>query len=261
MFDNAIKDARESISRFPLAFYFAWSDTKARYRRSVLGPLWMVITTAVGVVGLGLLWSVLFKADKEVFIPSLSIGLVVWQFISGCILESPANFVRQGSIIRNIKTPYLIFPVQLLLRHLVNFAHNLIVVALVLIVFPPKVLGWPQFLLIPGLLLLVGNIFWMVTIAGILGARFRDLEQLISAVMPMLFFLTPVIFRPEQLGIAEYMAWLNPLAYLISVVRDPIQGQVPAQFVYIVSTVMMFTGIAIAMWLFNRKQGRIVFWV
>jgi ABC-type polysaccharide/polyol phosphate export permease len=261
MLNTAIKDARESIARLPVAFFFAWSDVKARYRRSVLGPLWMVITTAVGVVGLGFLWSVLFNVDKDVFIPSLTIGLVVWQFISGCIIEAPTTFVRQGNLIRNIKTPYLIFPVQLLLRQIINFAHNIIIVILVLIVFPPKIVDWTQLLVIPGLILLIGNLFWMVTIAGILGARYRDLEQLIGAVMPMLFFLSPVIYRPAQLGVSQYIAWLNPLAYLISLVRDPMQGTVPAQFIYVVSALMMVIGIIMTMILLNKKQGRIAFWV
>ncbi len=261
MLHIAIKDARETIARLPLALYFAWSDTKARYRRSVLGPLWMVITTAIGVVGLGVLWSVLFKADKEVFIPSLAIGIVVWQFISGCIIESPTTFVRQGNIIRNLKTPYLIFPTQLLLRQVINFTHNLVVIVLVLIVFPPKVLNWTQLLVIPGLLLLVGNLFWIITLAGILGARYRDLEQLIGAIMPMLFFLSPVIYRPEQLGFSQYIAWLNPMTYLITLIRDPIQGHLPPQFVYIASAAMIIIGTTIAMWLLNRKHGRIAFWV
>jgi len=180
-------DALETIDRLPLAFHFAWSDTKARYRRSLLGPMWLVLTTAIGVAGLGFLWSTLFKVDKAVFVPSLTVGIVVWQLISGCIIEGSTIFVRQANIIRNIKTPYIIFPIYLLIRQLINFTHNLVIVVLVLIIFPPASMGVQQLLLIPGLFLLVGNLFWVVTLIGLLSARFRDLEQFIVAIMPLLF--------------------------------------------------------------------------
>ena len=261
IFDEAVKDALRTISRLPVAFYFAWSDTKARYRRSVLGPLWMVITTAVGVVGLGVLWSVLLKADREVLIPSLTVGMVVWQFISGCIIEAPTTYIRQGNLIRNMETPYLFFPTQLLIKQIVNFSHNLIVVVLVLIVYPPQIINLTQLLIIPGLLLVFGNIFWIITLLGILGARYRDLEQLIGAIMPMMFFLTPVIYRPDQLGLSQYIAWLNPLTYLITLIRDPIQGYPPNYSVYVISSLMMFFGSLIAMWLLGKKRNRIAFWV
>lgn len=260
MFNFAFKDVRDTIKKLPLALFFAWGDTKARYRRSVLGPFWLVLGTAVGVVGLGLLWSKLLKIPHALFIPSLAVGLVVWQLIAGCVTESTTILTRNASIIRNLKTPYLIFPVQLVLRQLINFAHNIVVVVVVLIVFPPMI-GFAQLLLIPGLLLLVVNLAWITLLIGMLGARFRDLEQLVAVLMPMLFFVSPVIYRPNQLDAHQGFLWLNPFSYLISLIRDPIQGIVPPSFVYIVSVGMFIVGGTFTIWLLNRKYGRIAFWV
>lgn len=253
-------DFAESFNRLPQAFYFAWGDTKARYRRSVLGPFWLVLGTAIGVAGLGFLWSTLLNVDRTSFIPSLTIGLVVWQLIAGCVIESPTIFTRNAAVIRNIKTPFLIFSVQLLFRQLINFGHNLIVVLLVLVIFPPS-LSYVQLLVIPGLLLLVGNLLWIIMMIGMLGSRFRDLEQLISAFMPVMFFLSPVIYRPQQLGIKEQIVWLNPFSYMISLVRDPLQGFLPPNFVYIVSFSMLIIGWLGLLVLLSRKHGRIAFWV
>jgi len=226
MMKVGLLDFTESLRRLPLSFYFAWGDTKARYRRSVLGPFWLVLGTTIGVAGLGFLWSALLKIDRASFIPSLTIGLVVWQLIAGCVIESPSVFTRNATVIRNLKTPYLIFPVQLLLRQLINFGHNLIVVLVVLVIFPPP-LSLVQFLIAPGLLLLIGNLLWVAVMLGMLGARFRDLEPLIAAFMPMMFFLSPVIYRPNQLAIHEQIVWLNPFSYMISLIRDPMQGFAP----------------------------------
>ena len=260
MIKAGLLDFVESFNRLPLAFYFAWGDTKARYRRSVLGPFWLVLGTGIGVAGLGFLWSALLKVDRTSFIPSLTIGLVVWQLIAGCVTESPTVFTRNAAVIRNLKTPYLIFPVQLLLRQLINFGHNLIVVLVVLIIFPPP-LSYVQLLIIPGFLLLIGNLLWIALMIGMLGSRFRDLEQLIGAFMPVLFFLSPVIYRPHQLGIKENIVWLNPFSYMISLIRDPIQGFAPPNFVYLVSFGMLVIGWIVSLLLLSRKHGRIAFWV
>lgn len=248
------------LQSLKLALFYAWSDTKARYRRSVLGPYWLVIGTSVGVAGLGFLWGALLKVDKAVFIPSLTVGLVVWQLLAGCITESPMTFTRNASIIRNLRTPYLIFPLQLLLRHLINFAHNMIVVVAVLLIFPPQI-SFAQLLLLPGMLIVIANLLWLVVLVGMIGARFRDVEQIIAALMPVLFFLSPVIYRPDQLGVQEHFAWLNPLSYMISLLRDPMLGIVPPFFVYLVSIVMLCVGSAATLWLWIHRQSRIVYWI
>jgi len=244
----------------PMVLYFAWGDTRARYRRSVLGPFWLVIGTAVGVAGLSLLWSGLLKVDRANFVPTMTIGIVVWQLIFGCVTESPSAFTRNAAVMRNLKTSSLIFPLQLLLRQLINFAHNLVVVVVVLLIYPPQ-LGPVQLLAVPGLLLLIGNLFWIAVLFGMLGARYRDLEQTIAVLMPMMFFLSPVLYRPDQLGVMEQFVWLNPFSYMIGLVRDPILGIAPEPFAYLVSVGMLLAGWTAAFWLYARRHGRIPFWI
>lgn len=256
----AIEEVQKTLKLAPAAFFLTWSDTKARYRRSVLGPFWLVLGTGIGVAGLGFLWSALLRMDRTTFIPSLTVGLIVWQLIAGCISESSSVLIRNAMVVRNLKIPLLFFPLQLVLRQTINFGHNLIVILVVLVIFPPP-LSAIQLLLIPGFLLLIGNLLWLAMVVGMLGARFRDIEPLIGAFMPMLFFLSPVVYRPDQLGVHSQIAWLNPFTYFISLIRDPIQGVMPPMFVYGTSTVMLLTGWGFTLILLGRKHSRVPFWV
>ena len=117
-----------------LILYMAWSDVRARYKRSVLGPLWITLGTAIGVVGLGFIWSALFKMERATFIPLLTVGLILWQFLSGCLSEAPSVFSRSANIIRNLGLPLALHPAQLVLRHMINFAHNVPLFFLVMLV-------------------------------------------------------------------------------------------------------------------------------
>lgn len=243
-----------------LAWFFAWSDMRARYKRSVLGPFWLVLGTVIGVVGLGLVWSVLLNTQRSEFIPSLTVGLVLWQAISGAITLSTSVFARNASVIKNIKTPSWRISLELAFQQLVNFSHNCVVIAVVLLIYP-KGLGLVSFLVIPGLILVFLNIFWIIHILGFMGARFRDFDPLVSALMPIIFFLSPVLYRSHQLGPLELIMKLNPVAYWIEIVRDPLFGSVPALDDYLIVIVTTLAGLMLASWMTRAKAHRLPYWV
>lgn len=249
-----------ALKRADLAFYLAWSDTRTRYRRSVLGPFWLVLGTAIGVGGLGFVWSRLFEMDAAVFVPSLAIGLVCWYLLSQSVVEAASVFVQNRESLLNMKISSLQIALQLLLRHLVTFAHNLVVVVLVFLIYPPD-LGWNMLLAVPGLLLVSFTLLGIIELVGFFGARFRDLEPLLGAVMQPLFFVTPVIFRPEQLGESHLILALNPFAYWLSLIRDPLMGATPTAATWLVSALMAVVIWAAALVMMARKRVRLAYWV
>lgn len=255
-----LNDLLQAYKNPYLIFYMAWSDIRARYKRSVLGPLWITIGTAIGVVGLGFIWSELFKMDRAVFIPQLTIGLVLWQFMSACITESSSVFVRSGAIIRNLNLPISLHPAQLVLRHLINLAHNIPLFFIVLLVLGHS-LNWNMLLAIPSLLLTSFNLLWMSLLIGILGARYRDLDYLISMTMPLLMFLSPVMYRPNALPFSGHLMWFNPLANMIELIRFPLLSEPTPWFVYANNLLLLVAGWTITLLLFNSKRNRIALWV
>lgn len=257
---DGITDILLALQRVEPAMYLAWGDTKARYRRSVLGPFWLVITTAISVAGLGFLWSLLLKQEPSELVPSLTVGLVIWQFVAACISEGPSIFIRNAHFIKNISIPNFFFPMTLLLRQLINFGHNFIVVIAVLAIFPPHI-SMIQLLIIPGLILVIGNLAWIVLLLAMLGSRFRDLEQIIGAIMPLMFFLSPVIYRPNQVGISQKIVWLNPFSYFISLIRSPIVGEIAPMFVYQIAIVTLIVGGFFTVYQFGKWRRRVAFWV
>lgn len=255
-----LHDILLTCKRSSLIFYMAWSDIRARYKRSVLGPLWITLSTAIGVVGLGLIWSELFKMDRATYIPTLTVGLVLWQFISGSIVESAGLFGRQSGIIRNLDLPLSLHPAQLVLRQSINLAHSApLFFAVMLILGHP--FEWTMWLAVPNFFLVIANLFWMSLCIGVLGARYRDLEYFITMIMPLLMFVSPVMFRPNALPISQDLIWFNPLADMIELVRDPLLGEVPPLFLYNVNVGLLMVGSVLTLMLFNAKRDRIAFWV
>lgn len=249
-----------ALARLDLAFHIAWTDTRARYRRSVLGPFWLVLGTLIGVGGLGLVWGTLFDVEREVFIPSLSIGLVVWYLLSASITEGAAVFYTNRELVLNLPVSSLLVSLLLLARQLINFAHNFVVVAVVLMIFP-RHLGWTALWALPGFVLVAFTLLGLIQLLGYLGARFRDLAPLLVALMQPLFFVTPVLFRPHQLGGMAFLVELNPLAHLLALIRAPLMGEVPGLFSWVAAAAFAAACWALALWLTARKRHRLPYWV
>ena len=251
---------REFQRQAYIAWFFAWSDTKARYRRTVLGPLWLVLGTALGVVGLGYVWSVLFNLDQGNFIPDLAMGLIIWQMLSGSIIEAVSVFYNNAAVIKNIRTPSYRISLQLLFTQLINFAHNVIVVVVVLIIYQKPVTAI-SLLALPGLLLVLVNLAWVIQLFGFLGARYRDLQYGVAAVMPLLFFMSPVMYRSQQLGVRAEFAAFNPLAHWIDLIREPMDGNVPYPLFYVLAVATAVAGWAVAIWITYTRGHRLAYWI
>ncbi|MGD9888559.1 MAG: ABC transporter permease [Halothiobacillaceae bacterium] len=253
-------DISEALRQVPAALFMSWSDTKARYRRSMLGPFWLTLGTAIGVGGLGFVWSTLFNMDKATFIPLLAVGLILWGFIAGIVTESSQLFIQNAQLIRNLRIPLFFYPIKLILRHLINLAHNAVVILIVFLIFPPdwNLSAW---LVIPGFILVVLNLGWMSLFIGMFAARYRDTETAITNFMPLLFFMSPVLFKAEQLGVGSWIVWLNPFSYFISIVRDPLLGHASPDFVWPVAIGMLLIGWAVTLWMFNSRRTRIPYWI
>lgn len=260
VFFAALTDIVQAISLYRVIIFMALSDLKARYKRSVLGPFWLTLSTAIGSAGLGFLWSELLKVDARTFVPMLTAGLIIWQFISGSIIEAAPLFYRQASIIRNINLPLSIHPAQLMLRQLINLMHNVPVFILVALGLGLDV-NSNAWLAIPGLLIVTLNLLWITLLIGLLGARFRDLEYFINSIIPLLMFLSPVFYRPDYLPFSEKIIWMNPLSHLIEIVRYPLLGSLAPNFVIATNLIMLSVGWLFTLWFFNRKHNRVAFWV
>lgn len=242
------------------ASYLAWSDTKARYKKSILGPFWLTLTNLIGILGLSLVWGTLLKEEMSTFVPSLTIGMIVWQLVAGTIGDAPTTFVRQASVIRNVAMPNWFFVVRGITKQVINFLHNIVIIVGV-VVYYDFPLTATMLLSVVGLLLVILNLFWMTFLLGFLGARFRDIEWAITAILPLLFFVSPVIFKPDHLPEGLEIIWLNPLSYFIEVVRAPFLGVIPDMHTYIVMLSLLVSGGLLSLWLAVKKGKRVAYWV
>ena len=257
---SGVKDFSDGMHMLNTAFHFAHTETISRYRRSILGPLWMVLGTAVGVLGLSFVWTTILKQDKAYYVPLLCVGLVVWQYIATSLVEASANFTRNSTTLLNIKTPNWFFTLQMILKGLINFFHSLAIIVIVLIIYPPP-LDAQYWMSLLGFTLLFLNLMWVCHILAYLGARFRDVEPMVSTVMPLLFLVTPVIYRSQSFdGLSDLMA-INPLAHIMDAIREPLLGHQIALEIYLVIIIITILGWLVALTVTGFARRDLAYWL
>src|SRR5262245_20240699 len=116
----------------------AWTDTSLRYRRTVLGPWWVTLCTGAVIGSVGLVWGAIFGSDMSTYMRYFATGYIIWTLISGALTEGCIVFIQAGGVIKSTTTPLLTHMYRMLARHIIVFAHNIVLVALLW-----GILRWP----------------------------------------------------------------------------------------------------------------------
>ncbi len=238
----------------------AKNDVARRYRRSRLGQFWLTLSMAVMVWGMGLVYSAVFSIPMATYLPHVGAGLVLWGLISTTITDSCNSFTENDNIIRQIALPRFTFILRTLARNIFVFGHNIVIIPPLLLVCGTPI-NANSLLFIPGLALVLLNLTWVGYILGILSTRFRDIPQIIQSIMQLAFFISPVIYKPEQLSSDHLLLLLNPFASMLDVTRQPLLGAVPSAASYVVLLAMLVVGWAVALVFAGKYARRVVYWI
>jgi ABC-2 type transport system permease protein len=246
--------------------HLAWQDIRQRYRRSVLGPIWITISMAVTAVALGVLYAGLFQNDLSVQLPYILVGFIVWAFISGCISEGSEVFITNEGLIKQLPAPLSVHVYRLVWRQVLFFAHNMIVYAIMFVIFPQP-LGWVSLTVFPALVLLAVNGAWAALLLGIVTTRFRDMAPITQSLVQLFFFLTPIVWIYQDLldnpAVADRarLVEFNPLLHFIEIVRQPLLGEEQHLRHWIVVLVITVVGWALTFAALRRYRSRVAYWV
>jgi lipopolysaccharide transport system permease protein len=256
----AMRDIADGLRLWHLAWTLGWLDIRLRYRGSILGPFWLTLSTAVMVGSLGVLYSALFHMDVHEYLPFLALSQVLWAFLSTLVSEACACFTQAEGTIRAVRMPLFLQPLRLLVRNVLVLAHNVVVIVAVDIIFSVWP-GWHALLALPAFVLWGVDGLAVTLLLGAFCARFRDIGPIVASVMMIAFFLTPVLWLPEQLGRHAPLLQFNPFYSLLEIVRAPLLGQTPPPDTWVGALLYSGALCGLSWAFFVRARGRVAFWI
>lgn len=234
-------------------------DLQTKYRRSVLGIAWSIITPLGLVLIIGSVYSIIFGNDPRIFIPLLFTGLNPWLFMNGSADGGTAAFICAEGYLKQTTVNAQIFPIRTVLVNFVNLLYSIIAFFAIYLFLQPNLFGPKMLMLFPGLIIIFTFTLALANFAAVLNLNIRDYQPLQGLILQGLFYATPVIFEADMLKAKgfEIIYQLNPFYYIIEVVRQPMLGrQIPPVETYIiaiaVTLVLFLLSIRLVM---KTKQG------
>lgn len=237
-------------------------DLRARYVGSSLGLVWSVLhplmQLAVFTFVFSTVLSVRVPQSEVPFVLYLACGLFPWLAFQETLLRSATCLVDQGVLVKRVVFPIEVLPVEIALSALV---HQLIGLALLIILMAcfgvhlhATLAALPMLLLVQTLLTV--GLAWLM---AVLHAYFRDTAHILGLVLPIWFYVTPIIYPYDLVPPAlRPVLAINPLTALVQDYRDLLlHGVVPvgAREVWLVlASVAAFVGGAAC---FARARGEL----
>lgn len=251
---NLFSDLRETAQRWELLRTLSVHRALSRLRGTFLGHIWQALSFAVFTFGVALLWIAVFKIESQNFLSHVALGLFIFWYVSGAILESTRSITTNAGLALQNRLPMAFFPMLSVGKHTLIAAYAIPTVFLAMFLDMPEI-SISALWAIPGLVLCVLLTAGASILVSYVCVYIQDLAELLSAVMRFMFFLTPVIWMAEdRLGLAVILI-VNPLHHAINVVRGPVLSDSGVLFSFIVMIGLNIFCWAGA-WLAYRQFGR-----
>ena len=255
-----LRDLREGIRLRGLWLFLGWRDVRKHYRRSVLGPFWLTLSLGILVAGLGVLYSQIFRMEISTYLPFLGVGFIVWTLIGNTLNGACSVFIGATASIRQMPLPLSVHIFQFAWAQLISFGHNILIYFLILLIFSINP-GFAALLFFPALTLLLLNVVFFTMLLGPISARFRDLPMIVSSLVQVAFFMTPILWSAEQLPERAFFVYGNPFYHFVEISRKPLLGEYPAVDSWVICTLLTALLGVVALAFFARYRARIAYWV
>jgi ABC-type polysaccharide/polyol phosphate export permease len=118
---------------------------------------------------------------------------------------------------------------------------------------------------LPGMAVLLLLGLFLAIVCGTVQVHFPDAGHLLEIVLQFLFYLTPIIYQPENLRGRDKLTWLihlNPCSYILDLIRQPVvYGRYPPLESLAVTLACVGVLGVLACICLRRFERTLVFWV
>lgn len=242
-------------NNFKLIIDLTKRDVVSKYKGSLLGFLWSIITPLLLLVVYSFVFGTIFKSrwagmdeSKSDFAIILFIGMLTYNIFADSISRSPWLISGNANYVKKVIFPITILPIVNVLSAVYNFCMGFIAWLLITLIFGGT-LHYTIFLLpiilMPVILIALGGSWFF----SALGVYFKDVGQFIGVLVMILMFSCPIFYPikavPENY---QFIFHINPIAMTIEMVRDiTISGKIPSAVLYIkifaLSSLISFLGL------------------
>lgn len=196
-------------------------ELKVKYKRSVLGFAWSLVTPLALTAIYLFVFVHVYQVPRKDFVLFLLVGLLPWNYFNLSILSATTSLVDNGPLIRKVYFPRFLLPSSNVFANLINFLAGMAVLLVILIIAGRPVwisVHWLIAAIVIETILCLGLAMFL----SIANVHFRDIGQLISILILVLFFATPIVYDLGDIDRQVFRTILlaNPLTGIMQTYRS-----------------------------------------
>jgi ABC-type polysaccharide/polyol phosphate export permease len=252
---------RDTYRYRELIWELALKELKIRYKRSFLGFLWALLNPLLQMIVLAVVFSKVMRLPIPNFAVFLISVLIPWTFFSQSLLYAADSIVGNSDLIKKVRVPKVVFPIAALTSNMINFLLSMIPLALIVLAMGIPLYATWLFLPIPLLaltLLTLGASFFFAA----LNVFYRDVSHILTILLQLWFYVTPIIYPIEIFGKYQWLFKLNPLIFSLNGFRMGVyKGQLPSAQSVLASFACGLVALVIGYAIFRKNQDEFVYYV
>ena len=245
-----------------LVALFVRRDFVAKYKQTILGPLWFVIqpllTTLMFVVVFGNIAGIPTDGIPQVLF--YMSGIVGWNYFATCLNDTSQTFLKNAAIFGKVYFPRLAMPLSIVISNLVSFFIQFAFLLCFLLYFYLRgadISTSVEVLLIPFLVMLMAGLgLGFGIIISSLTTKYRDLTHLVSFGVSLWMYATPIIYPLSEIPERYKMLVLaNPMTPLVETFKTALLGVGTVNYYYLLySLAFTIVLLAVGILIFNKVE-------
>jgi lipopolysaccharide transport system permease protein len=216
-----LANIKKLFSYRELLYSLTRKELKVKYRGSVLGFFWSLLNPILTMLVYSFVFSILSRGGVKEFAIFLICALLPFNFLQNSVNQGTGSIISNSNLVNKIYFPREILPLSIVFSNLINYFLELIALFAVL-----AFMGYKFYLflyILPVLIFIqIFLVMGMTLLVSALNVFFRDLQHLITIVMMVWFFGTPIIYPlsmvPEQFQ--PYIKFINPMTIYAAYYRN-----------------------------------------
>jgi ABC-type polysaccharide/polyol phosphate export permease len=236
-------------------------DLRIRYKRSVLGVWWTLLSPLLEMAALAVVFSQVFRfSSTDVpYVVYLLAGIVVAGLMRNAIVRTASSLVDNAQTLTSMRVPAEVFSLSAALEVGANFLVSLLPLLLIMLVSGAAISVTAPLVLVPTVLLLAFAFGVGLAVAPVV-ARFLDTLALVGIVLGLVTYLAPVFYPfsivPERF---RFIVELNPLYHFLNIFREMLYGDgIGALDDYLIAGAYAIVALALGAWIFSRGKARAI---
>ncbi len=253
----------ESIKNYDLWLTLAITKIRVRFIRTALGPIWEILGTTIFLIFISFVWSKLWGDTFFDFFCYLYSGFIIWKAISSIIGDGTYLFSdTYSNCFENININPFVFCMSHTAKNFIVLIMNFPILILILIINDSINASSWIWLIYYFLIFFISGVAASFILA-VFCLKFRDLQFSIIVALQLIFFMTPVIWKIDQLSdkAQRFIIEPNLLYHYIEFFRSSVlYGVINYKSLTIISITTLVL-VIISLVLYKYVNKKIIFWI